>query len=51
MQEVDPAYAGMILALSSLQAQVMSGPRVCGDDPGIYPKFFVWEKWTPRMRG
>lgn len=35
MQEVDPAYAGMILSQTLRCFQSVSGPRVCGDDPGL----------------
>ena len=30
---VDPAYAGMILALHGFGPSIPRGPRVCGDDP------------------
>lgn len=48
---VDPAYAGMILALTVAALFGRGGPRVCGADPGYAEKKSYPAEWTPRMRG
>ena len=51
MAGVLPAYAGMIPVSSAFLMRISSAPRVCGDDPSLYPSIMAGERCSPRMRG
>ena len=46
-----PAYAGMILNQAQNHLAAYSAPRVCGDDPSVYPALAAFVTCSPRMRG
>ena len=51
MPVVLPAYAGMIRRSNKRLERSDGAPRVCGDDPSLYPSIMAGERCSPRMRG
>ena len=51
MQEVLPAYAGMIPGTRHAIRSFRCAPRVCGDDPTFREPEDVYKLCSPRMRG
>ena len=51
MQEICPAYAGMIPVIINIDKLFLNLSRVCGDDPQNKKVLFIRNSFVPRMRG
>ncbi len=51
VEDVLPAYAGMIPGSPAKGGNVESAPRVCGDDPSMSHNGSNTIRCSPRMRG